>query len=141
MVVNVLWTCCEGCNLVLDRNHSTTRLQQVHDKDVTIVDLLWTRCRENILYLFNRSTTFATCSQHVHSGLHIWKLLYVKCKTIPQPLQHVHNKLTIDIQQTNYNTHNKARIPATILQQVHDYCITTGVQQVHNKMILYGNQA
>ena len=43
--------------------------------------------------------------------------------------------------QTNCNTHNKARIPATISQQVYDYCSTTSLQQVHNRMILYGNQA
>ena len=29
------------------------------------------------------------------------------------------------MQQTNCNTHNKARIPATTSQQVHEYCITT----------------
>ena len=45
------------------------------------------------------------------------------------------------MQQTHCNTHNKARIPATISQQVYDYCITTSLQQVHNRMILYGNQA
>ena len=45
------------------------------------------------------------------------------------------------MQQTNCNTHNKARIPATISKQVYDYCITTSLQQVHNRMILYGNQA
>ena len=45
------------------------------------------------------------------------------------------------MQQTNCNTHNKARIPATISQLVYDYCITTSLQQVHNRMILYGNQA
>ena len=77
--------------------------------------------------------------QHVHNSLRIWKRLYVTCETIPQPLQHVHNKRTIDTQETNYNTH-KAIIPATI-KQVYDYCITTSLQQVHNKMILYGNQA
>ena len=66
------------------------------------------------------------------------------------PLRHVQNnpttittpsqQLTIDMQQTNCNTHNKARIPVTISQQVYDYCITTSLQQVHNRMILYGNQ-
>ena len=70
--------------------------------------------------------------QHVHNSLRIWKRLYVRCKTIPQPLQHVHNKLTIDTQQTNDNTHNKAIIPATIttgLRLLYHNKSTTGSQQ------------
>ena len=53
-----------------------------------------------------------------------------------------HDKITIDTQQKNDNTHDKARIPA-ITSQVYDHCkcVAASLQKVHNKMILYGNQA
>ena len=114
-----------GFNPKKDQFKGIKSLQQVH----------------NICNMF---TTFATCSQrpqHVHNSLCIKKRLYVKRKTIPQPLQHVHNKLTIDTLKKYFNTHNKARIPATASRQVYDHCITTSLQQVHNKMIIYGNKA
>ena len=88
--------------------------QQDYNKSATKTQQSWTCCElvVEIKNFLSRSTTFATCPQHVHNGLRIWKRLYVMCKTPRQPLQHVHNKLTIDIQQTNCDTHNKARIPA-----------------------------
>ena len=61
---------------------------------------------------------------------------YVHCTTIPQPFQHVHDKLTIDSKQKNYTTHNKARIPtAASQQQVHsllDWSKITVSQQLYN---------
>ena len=59
--------------------------------------------------------------------------LYVKCETIPQPVQHVHNKPAIDTQQKNYNTHKKARIPATISQQHDNKSTITVSQQLYNR--------
>ena len=84
-------------------------------------------------------TTSATCSQ---------QLTRMK-KSFSQVQKHSHNHYNtfttnlrlIDTRQKYYNAHNKARIPATISQQGHYHCITKSLQQVHNKMSLYGNQA
>ena len=98
--------------------------------------------------VYNRSTKVVTSSkhlQHVRNSLRIWKHLHVICKTIPQPLQHVHNKLTIDTQQENTITttrlgflqqpHNNTTTSPQNSRQVHDHCNTTRLQQVHNIMI------
>ena len=72
-------TCPQLSRLLCDRSKSTADLQQD--------DLCGNQAS-------NRFKTIATCSQHlrhVRNSFHLWKRLYVKCETTPQPLQHLHN--------------------------------------------------
>ena len=66
-----------GLTLVLYGKHSTINLQQVHDNDVTIS------------YLYNRSRTFATCSQQ-----------FTHMKTPLRQVQNNPNSITTRSQQT-----------------------------------------
>ena len=125
MVVNMLWRLLPCCclTLVLYGNHSTTRIQQVHDKDVTIVDLLWTCCRDKkfstTVYTYGNAFTSRAKQSHNHYN------------TFTTNLRLIHNKrMTILTTRVGF------------LQQSHNSStITVSLQQVHNKMILCGNQA
>ena len=84
--------------------------------------------------------------QQVHNICNMFTTVYTYGNAFTSNVKQSHshnNTFTTNlqlIQQNNSNTHNKARIPETTSQQGYDHCIKTSLQQVHNKMILYGNQ-
>ena len=93
------------------------------------------------------STTFATCShlKYVYDSLRWWTNVF---RSIPQPLQHVHDKLTIDAQQKYYSAILTTR--QRLLQQPHNNMTKSpqNSRPVYNKRTtdskqddLYGNQA
>ena len=137
--------CCNSRGLVVEKlfypyNKSTTgsqHLQHVH----------------NIHNMFKTSTT---CSQHF-TGMETSLRLsaqqshnhYITFTTNWRLIPNKRTEILTTRSEFLQQPHKKDRIPATASQQ-HDkkstkfttgLCITTTLQQVRNKMILYGNQA
>ena len=130
-----------GLTLVLYENHSTTRLQQVHDNDVTIVDL-------KICYLYNKSTTGRQHLQHIHNIRNMFTTVYAygftssarqshnHYKTLTTTLRLIPDKRTT-ITTTKLGFLQQLHVMTTSPQnsrQVYDHCVTTTLQQAHNKM-------